>query len=439
MKRLSLVIALLAGFQMMAQEGPTISSAVIAMDRTNDIPAAKKYIDEAAKILSTKDMSTVKWKNAAKFYYYQGLINFRIHQSEDEAIKALEPKALDIAAESFSKSIEYETAKGKSKFLDRSKQQLPYVANAIASRGIEKDKNKDPLGAYQDFQKTYDLNLSMGRTDTNMLYNTAVMAQKAEMFDKAIEINEKLIDFGYKGVEFSATTTDEKASKVVFNSKKHMESSVATGKYKDPKITGDYRADIFLATAGLYKRKGDTATYDKFIKEGRVKFPDNEAIIRAELQKFLETKEYDKAMVNLDLAIAKDPKSHNLLYIKGNILQTTIGDLDAAVVAYDRALALKPDYLDPLYMKGLMNINEANRLTKEMNDLPLNATKKYNALKAQQKAEFEKALPLFKKAHEIDPKDRETLNALKEVYFKLKMVPERLEVEKKIAAIEAGL
>lgn len=436
MKRLSLVIALLAGFQVLAQEGPIISSAVIAMDRTNDIPAAKEYIDEAAKVLSTKDMSTVKWKNAAKFYYYQGLINFRIAQSQDAAIKALDENALDIAAESFMESIEFEKAKGKQKFSDKSKQQLPYVANAIASRGIQKDANKDPLGAYKDFQMTYDLNLKiLGRTDTSMLYNTAVMAQKAEMYDKAIEINKQLIDFGYKGVEYSATDI-EKGTKVVFSSKKQLDLAMLAGTYKDPAANGDYRADIYLATAGLYKKTGDTATYDQFIKEGRIKFPENESIIRAELQKFLETKQYDKAMVNLDLAIAKDPKSHSLLYIKGNILQTTIGDLEGAVIAYDKALALKPDYLDPLYMKGLMNINEANRLTKEMNDLPLNATKKYDALKAKQKAEFEKALPLFQKAHEIDAKDRETLNALKEVYYKLRMPNEAKAIDEKIQALQ---
>lgn len=434
MKRLSLVLVLLAGFQMMAQEGPTISSAVIAMDRTNDIPAAKEYIEEAAKILSTKDMSTVKFKNAAKFYYYSGLINFRIAQSEDPAIKALDPEALDKAAENFLKSIEYETSKGKDKFLDKSRAQIPYVANAIATRGIQKDADKNPLGAYQDFQKTYDLNLSVGRTDTSMLYNTAVMAQKAEMYDKAIEINEKLIAMNYKGVEYSATNLEGK--KVVYNSKKQMDFSVANSLATDPKVEGDYRADIYLATAGLYRKSGDTATYDKYIQEGRVKFPDNEAIIRAELQKFLETKQYDKAMVNLDLAISKDPKSHTLLYIKGNILQTTIGDLEGAVVAYDQALAIKADYLDPLYMKGLMHINEANSLTKKMNDLPLNAKKKYDALKAKQKEEFQKALPLFEKAHEIDPKDKETLNALKEVYYKLRMLPEAQEVDKKLAELE---
>lgn len=427
---------------MLAQEGPIISSAVIAMDRTNDIPAAKEYIDEAAKVLSTKDMSTVKWKNAAKFYYYQGLINFRISQSDDPAIKALDAKALDIAAESFKESVKFEEAKGKQKFSDKSRGQLPYVANAIASRGIAKDGAKDPLGAFKDFQLTYDLNKFLGRTDTSMLYNTAVMAQKAEMYDKAIAINLQLIEYGYRGVEYSATTIPEgengKEGKVVFASKKQLDLAMLSGKYKNPEANGDYRADIFLATAGLYKKTGDTATYDKFIKEGRIKFPDNEAMIRAELQKFLETKQYEKAMVNLDLAIAKDPKSHSLLYIKGNILQTTIGDLPGAVIAYDRALAIKPDYLDPLYMKGLMNINEANRLTKEMNDLPLNAKKKYDALKAKQKAEFETALPLFEKAHEIDPKDKETLNALKEVYYKLRMFPEAKAIDAKIAALGEG-
>lgn len=430
MKRLSLVIALIAGFQMMAQEGPTISSAVIAMDRTNDLPAAKKFIDEAAQILSTKDMSTVKFKNAAKFYYYRGLIHYKIYNSQDEAIKSLEENALEIAAESFKMSMEYEKSKGKEKFADDSKLQLPYVARDFASRGIGKDGNKDPLGAYQDFKVSFELNEVLGKLDTNMLYNMAAMSQKAELYDKAIEINEKLIAYNYKGVEYSAN--NEKGEKVVFTSKKQLDNGIASGKYTDPKIEGDYRANIFLSTAGLHLKTGDTAAYDRYIQEGRIKFPDNEAIIRAELQKFLETNQLDKAMVNLELAISKDPKSATLQYIKGNILQTSMDDIPGAADAYDKAIALDPEYLDPIYMKGLIHINEANRLTKEMNDLPLNAKTKYESLKAQQKAEFEKALPLFKKAQEIDPMDMETLSALKEVYYKLRMPTEAQEVDRKI-------
>lgn len=437
MKRLSLLVALVlfSGSQIIAQEGPVISSAIIAIDSNNDIPDAKQYIDEAAKIISTKDLASIKFKNLSKFYYYTGIINFRIYQSQDEAIKALDAEALDKAAKGFMDLLAFEEARGKKKFTRQATEQMPYIANAYGNRGIQKDAAGDPMGAFNDFQTVYNMRMKQGVLDTSMLYNSSVMAQKAGMLDKAIEINNKLIEIQYKGVEYKAT--DVKTGKqVVFASKKQRDLNVKSPSYSDPVNEGDLRADIYLSTANLYKRNGDTATYDKFIEEGRVKYPENEAMIRAQLQKYLETQQYDKAMVNLDLAIQKDPSSKLLLYIKGNILQTSLKDIEGAVKAYDAALAVDPNYVDPLYMKGLIHIDAANAISEEMNALPLNAKSKYDALKKKQKSEFEAALPFFEKANGIAPDDLDTLRALKEVYYKLRMIDKAQKVDSKLAELE---
>ena len=437
MKRLTLFLLISMSFQLLAQEKPLISSAIIA-SRSGDLAEAKKYLDEAESIINTKDPSEISPKTLGKFYFNNGDINFKIHNSQDPAIKALEPNALDRAAENLSKLIEYEKSIGKKKFTKDAMNLMPYIAQAYAQRAIDKDKEKDYVGSYQDFQKTYDLKkATSGQVDTAMLYNTALLAQKAKLYDKAISINEQLIEMGYRGMEYKATdvTTQQE---VAFNSARQRDLAVKAGTHQDPKNEGDLRPDIFLATANLLKLNGDTAQYDEYIKKGRVKFPDNEALIRAELQKFLETKQFDKAMVNLDLAISKDPQSKLLYYIKGNILQTSMKDMDGARAAYAKAIEIDENYTDPIYMSGLIHIDAANAYTEKMNALSLNENKKYKELQAKQKTEFEQALPYFEKVYAINAKDLDTLRALKEVYYKLKMREKQMKIMQEIAALEGG-
>ena len=140
-------------------------------------------------------------------------------------------------------------------------------------------------------------------------------------------------------------------------------------------------------------------------------------------------------MVNLNQAIEKDPTNKLFHYIKGYIIQTETKNLEEARAAYAKAIEIDPDYVEPLYMSGLTYVESANAITEKMNALKLNETSKYNALQKEQNGQFEKALPFFEKAHSIDPKDKDTLNALKEVYYKLKMYEKAKTIQAEIDAL----
>ena len=121
MKRILTLLSIALSITLTAQEGPKISTAVIALDRNNDIPDAKKYIDEATEIINTKDKSTIKFKDLRKYYFYNGQIHYFIAISEDPEIQALEPNALDIAADNYAKVIEFEASTSKPFFTDKAR------------------------------------------------------------------------------------------------------------------------------------------------------------------------------------------------------------------------------------------------------------------------------------------------------------------------------
>ncbi len=407
---------------MWAQEKPIISSAVIAIDRNNDVKTAKEYIDEAEKIIAGKPLSEIKSKDLAKFYFYKGKINYRVSASEDKAIQAMDSNALDKSLVGYEKLLKLEEETGRERYTEDAQQQFQILANDIARRGITANSEKRWKAAYDDFMKTYELKLNpaIGMTDTNMLFNAAIMAQSGEMYQESIDIYNKLIEMGYKGVTFKAVNV-ETGDTAIFPSKSQMDRMVKIEKFKSPMVEGDIRASLYQSLIYLYSKTENKEMYAKTIEEGRSKFPENTALLKAELQIFFDNKEYDKALANLDEAIAQDPKNVVMYYNKGVILQTELNRLGAAIEAYQSALDIDSTYSDALYMTSIIYIDSANAIGKKMNELPLNATTKYKALEKEQKAVFTAALPYLEKARKSNPTDSQVKNALMQVYRALKM------------------
>lgn len=422
MKKIVLFATLLLSATMMAQEKPVISSAVIAIDRNNDVKTAKEYIDEAEKIIAGKPLSEIKSKDLAKFYFYKGKINYRVSTSGDAEIKAMDPNALDKSLEGYEALLKLEKEVGKERYTNDAQQQFQVLANDIARRGIEANTEKRFGDAYDDFMKTYELkmNPAIGLTDTNMLFNAAIMAQSGEMYQKSIDIYKELIEMGYKGVTFKAVNV-ETGDTAIFPSKDQMDRMVKLEKFKDPMTVGDIRANLYQSLIYLYSKTEDKENYAATIAEGRAKFPENTALLKAELQIFFDNKQYDKALANLDEAIAQDPENVVMHYNKGVILQTEMKRLTEAIAAYQKALDIDSMYSDALYMTSIIYIDSANAIGKKMNALPLNATTKYKALEKDQKAVFTAALPYLEKARKSNATDEQVKNALMQVYRALKM------------------
>jgi tetratricopeptide (TPR) repeat protein len=440
MKRFLMFLALVASLGTMAQEGPKISSAILA-DRDLDIVKAKTLIDEVAEIIAAKPESEVSYKSMRKFLYYNGKINLDVASSEDAAIRQLDDNALEKAEKSLKRSISYEEELGKSKFSDKSKVLILQLAALYANQGLNQAANSQHAAAYKSFLKTYELRKesSISQTDTSNLYNAAIMAQNAKMFEEAIKLNKELIELGYKGYEFKAK--EKETGKVAgFPNKTMMDEYVQEGSYVEPEvIKNDLRPGYYMSLANLSMANGDTAMYSQYVSDGRAAFPDNSQLLTMELDVYIRTKAYDKALVNLNQAIEQNPddkQTRIYYYNKGIILHTQMDKPDEALPAYSKAIELDSGYADAWYMHGLVYYDKAKAVTEEMNDLPLNAKTKYNNLKKQQQEFFKSALPYFEGADQAAPNDKNTLLALAEVYRTLKMNEKAIETSKKVQELE---
>lgn len=421
MKRFILVAVMLIGLPALAQEKPLISSAVIALDRNNDPKAAKEYIDEAESIIQSKPLTEIKEKDLSKFYFYKGTINYRIHISEDPEIKALDAQALDKAVEGYTQLLKFEEQTGNKRYSDDAKGQILGLANSIAQRGIDASGAGDYQNAYNDFLKTYKLKQEMlGDTDTSMYYNAAIMAQQMKAFDKALDIYKDLLKLDYHGTRFRAISV-ETGDTVEFLSPRQMDMAVKTQQVTNPTSGGDIRPDLYRSVIYIALDQGDTALYKSSIAEGRAKFPENIDLIKAELSLFFENGEFDKALANLDRAIAADPTNPLMYYNKGVILQNEMKRPQEALKAYVQVLEIDPDYSDALYMSSIIFIDSANVISGQMNELPMSAQTKYKALEKQRQEVFNAALPYLEKAYALAPEDEQVKTALSQVYRNLKM------------------
>lgn len=417
MRQLAVILTVALGLPLLAQEGPTISSAIIALERNNEVGEAKEYIDEAAGVIDGKPLSEIKNKDLSKFYYYKGLINQRLVTSKNSEIRDMDPDALDKSLEGYQELLAFEQKSGKERYTEEAQKRLASVTNELARRAIKASQQKEFKKAFDDFLRVYEIKKKpfINQLDTSMLYNGAIMAQNAKMYDTALAINKMLLDMGYKGVTFSAVNK-ESGEKTVFPSREVMDRMVESGRFKDPSVEGNVEPALYQTASSLALNQGDTAYYQKLVEEGRKKYPENAQLLRAELQILFDKKQYDKALGNLDQAIANEPKNPDMYYNKGVILQTEMERYDEALKSYQKTLELDSNYTDALYMTSIIYIDSANAVGDRMNDLPLDAETKYQKLKGKQKSIFEEALPYLEQAYKANPEDPQVVKALRQVY-----------------------
>jgi hypothetical protein len=213
------------------------------------------------------------------------------------------------------------------------------------------------------------------------------------------------------------------------------------------------KAAIYEALYQIEAEKDANAAY-VYLEEGRKLFPDETSLIFADINHHLKLGKLDALIDKLKAAIAKEPNNVSLYTVLGsvydNLFQKT-GDKDkakadeyfkASLDYYSQAVAKDPKNVDAVYSIGALYYNVAAVITQNMkaleSDYSKDGLKKYKEMRDQVFAEFDKALPYFKKAESLDPNDTNTLIALKEIFAKKNDLTSSSEFKKRLETVQGG-
>jgi Flp pilus assembly protein TadD len=194
---------------------------------------------------------------------------------------------------------------------------------------------------------------------------------------------------------------------------------------------GHADASVYDALINMYKAD-DPAEAERLLLEAREKFPDDTALLYAEINHYLAKGELTSLVSKLEKALELEPENVSVLVTLGQIYDKLYQDnvsKDSAAAAenftkamsyYQQAMAKDAKHFDAIYSIGALWYNKAAAFSVELNELASDYTpagnRKYEAKKAQMDEAFNKALPFFQQAETIQPTDYNTLIALKEIY-----------------------
>jgi tetratricopeptide (TPR) repeat protein len=344
---------------------PEVVSAYNA-NSSGDYAKAIEYIEKA--------MSNPKATAKDKTWRYRGEIYYNVVTKGGELARNY-PNALRLSLESYMKARELDV-KG---FYERETTlAIGLLQTAANNAGIELYNAGDFANAGVQFDMAHEVAVAFKGVDTVAVFNAALCYEKSEQLDLAVARYRTCGEYGYQV------------------------------------------PNVYLFAASLLRKQGNVEGALAELQAARQKYPREQGLVIEELNIYLESRDYARAESAMDVAIELDGTNEILWFSKGSVLDGQ-GKTDAAAQAYQRAIALKPDYFDANYNLGAMYFNQAVQDINAANELwnprmtPAQKTEQ-TRLEAQAKTRFEQAKPYLEKAHEVNPEDRDTMRSLRDVY-----------------------
>lgn len=223
--------------------------------------------------------------------------------------------------------------------------------------------------------------------------------------------------------------------------------------------TGNYAGattDFAVAIAKGYSNNGEEycVFYEAATKAGQMdeakrmlevgieKFPLQQCIVLDMINYYISRDEDPKMVLPyLDRAIAGDSASAPLYFVKG-VVYDKLGDRDQALAAYRKAVEVDPKYVDAYYNIAALYYNWGAELQNKAVDLPASEQNKYDALMEQASEKFHNCIPPAEEAIKVAPDHRESLDLLKQLYFRYRaeegMQAKYDAVKAKLDALGAG-
>ncbi|MDB4655919.1 hypothetical protein OAE48_03630 [Flavobacteriales bacterium] len=329
-----------------------------------------------------------KTMNEAKTWYFRGLIYQALYETKDEKYKALHDNPLQVAYESFVKTLELDD---KNYHTDMSLRYLDIQGKQFVNEGILAYNAKDYAKALKAFENTLEVCKieQIKRTDTLAIYYAGACAQ--EVGDLA-------------------------------KSEKYYRMAIAAG----------YKAEAaYVRMERMYAAAEDNEKAFAILKEGREKYPENQTMITDEVNVYLGQDKHAEAVGALAAAIKGEPDNASLHFAFGFVNDRLASKelekddkggakydeyMGIAESSYKKASELDPTNFDAVYNLGALYFNRAVKMNEAAN--MIDDMKKFEAARDAADAVFDVSLPILEQAYKINPDDKGVLVSLKQLYYR---------------------
>ncbi|MBA4411347.1 MAG: hypothetical protein C0397_18250 [Odoribacter sp.] len=401
MKRTTILFALLFAVTcVFAQKGKVTSA--LSFKETGKLDKAVEAIEETIDANNPKTESSITWPRT---WEVRGEIYQAVFQSKDENYKKLSSDPLTIALDSYLKAIQLDD---KDRFSKSVKIKLTLLIGDLTNQAIAAFNEEN----FEKALKSFEMIMAIEQTpvykaddpnavDTVIMFNAGLAAYNAQNYDKAIEYYKQAAKYKYNG------------------------------------------AKTYTLISSSYLQKKDTVGALEVLQEGLKEYSQESSLLVEIINIYINKNNVDEAIKYLEMAIAQDPKNATFYFAQGTmydklqkevITQTQTGNnySEEATKCYLKAIELKDDYFDAYYNLGALYYNKGVIQVDVANLVPSNQPEKYEVEKNKADIEFKKAIPYMEKAHEINPTDRFTLESLKTLYYRLKMLDKHAEIIEKM-------
>jgi tetratricopeptide (TPR) repeat protein len=393
MKRTTILFVLLFAVTCaFAQKGKVTSA--LSYKEAGKLDKAVEAIEETIDATNPKTEGSVTWPRT---WEVRGEIYQAVFQSKDENYKKLSADPLTVAYDSYMKALQLDD---KDRFSKSVKIKLTLLIGDLTNQAVAGFNEE----AYEKAMKSFEQIMAIEQTpvykaedpnavDTVIIFNAGLAAYNAKQYDKAIDYYKQAAKYKYNG------------------------------------------AKTYSLIANSYFQKKDTVGALQVLQDGLKEYSDNGILLVEVINVYLNANKIDAAMKYLDIAIAQDPKNASYFFAQGT-LYDKLQKPEEAANSYLKAIEFKEDYFDAYYNLGALYYNKGVKQVDVANLVPSNQPDKYEEEKNKADIEFKKAIPYMEKAHEINPTDKFTLESLKTLYYRLKMLDKHAEIIEKMKSIQ---
>lgn len=393
MKRTTILFVLLfAVTGVFAQKGKVTSAS--SFKETGKLDKAVSTIEEAIDASNPKTESSVTWPRT---WEVRGEIYQAVFQSKDENYKKLSNDPLTVAYDSYLKALALDD---KDKFSKSIKIKLTLLIGDLTNQAVAAFNEEDYNKALRSFEQIIGIEETPvfkaddpTSVDTVIIFNAGLAAYNALNYDKAIKYYREAAKYKYSG------------------------------------------ARTYQLISSSYMQKQDTVSALDVLKEGLKEYPGNGTILVEVINIYLNSNRVDDALRYLDIAIEQDPKNSSYYFARGTLFDKLLKP-EEATESYLKAIEYKDDYFDAYYNLGAVYYNKGVKQIDVANAVPSNQPEKYEEEKEKADIEFKKAIPYMEKAHEVNPTDKFTMESLKTLYYRLKMLDKHAEIVEKMKNLQ---